>query len=107
MSDNTTTSTQIPQFAEQGPKLNDKQVKVRYTEAVAALEKQHKLQKLQAEIAVFRAKEIEANMYYMDLMQKFNASQNATGGSVVGTAKASESAGLPTNDLKLDTEPVN
>ena len=54
------------------PPLNEKQMKVRYAEALSALEKQHRLQKLQAEMALYRLQEVQANIQYMQVMQQFN-----------------------------------
>lgn len=75
---NTTGTVEFGQpTASTGKVLNERQIKVQYKEALDALEKNHRLQKLQAEIAIFRAKEVEANLYYMDLMRKFNSDQNS------------------------------
>ena len=75
---NTNQSVEQPVYPGQTSTVTSNgQVKVSYEQMVKSLEKQHKLLKLQCEIAMFRAKELEANLFWMNAMSKYNAAQNA------------------------------
>lgn len=49
--------------------------RVTYQQALGQLEKQHRLAKLQTELAEFRVREVQANMYYLELVRKHNSPQ--------------------------------
>lgn len=76
MSEKNTTTTGNVTYAE--TPAAQPQTKMSYGQALDKLEKQHKLGRLQCEMAEFRVREVQANMYYLELIRKANADSNPT-----------------------------